>query len=389
MIPSKKKGGQRKWDMIELSGSGNLFRNPWVWTVNTVGQLIEAIAFFYFIHKLFLPKPRRGEKRDRWIWGAVGFTCILAAVDWVSENNVVCYITAMIGIPFFYTLFLCRGKWYEKLTVCITFFSILISLEHMGIMAANLTAPNPTDFQWFCLFSARRICLKLAMIPIADFLADRAVKLEGNVSLFYWMLLGGVCLVEDFAAQKTMAIFSQSGRMSFSDILLPVSWVMIPVVFYSFISLLVKKNEMQKTGMLQKTYLKIQQQYFNEMMEICESLRRFQHGYKAHLDCMEMLMDAGEYEEARQYLKKRKRSLPDDIEMVAYTDDGILNLILNQKKRAAQKCGVDFQIEVSVPENGIVEMYDLNMLIMNLCDNAIETAAKASDGFVRIKIGKR
>lgn len=77
------------------------------------------------------------------------------------------------------------------------------------------------------------------------------------------------------------------------------------------------------------------------------------------------------------------------MEIVAYTEDGILNLILNQKKRAAQKCGIDFQIEASVPQKGMVEIYDLNMLIMNLCDNAIEAAAKVEDGFVKIKIAKR
>lgn len=375
--------------MIDLSSSENLFRNPWVWTINTLGQLVEAIIFFYFIHKVFISKTHRGEKKDGWILGAIGFTFILAAVDWITQNNVVFYIITMIGIPFLYTLFFYRGKFYEKLIVCITFFSIMISLEHMGIMAADLIAKNPTDIQWLCLFFLRRICIKLLMIPIANFLANHAVKLEGKISLFYWILLGGVCLVEDFAAQKTMAIFSQSDRMSFSDILLPISWVMIPVVFYSFISLLVKKNEMQKTGMVQTTYLKIQQQYFNQMMEIYESLRRFQHDYKAYLSSVEMLMEAGEYEEAHQYLKKMEKQSPNDMEIVAYTEDGILNLILNQKKRAAQKCGIDFQIEASVPQKGMVEIYDLNMLIMNLCDNAIEAAAKVEDGFVKIKIAKR
>ena len=37
----------------------------------------------------------------------------------------------------------------------------------------------------------------------------------------------------------------------------------------------------------------------------------------------------------------------------------------------------------------MVEIYDLNMLVMNLCDNAIEAAARVKNGFVKLKVAKR
>lgn len=375
--------------MIELENGGNLFHNPWVWTINTAGQFLEAMVFFYFIHKFFIPKEGRQEKKGQWIASAVVFTAALAGVDWITNNQIIWYVTVMIGVPFLYTAFFCRGKFYEKLIICITFFSIMISLEHMGILAGDLIDQSPGAALWLGIFFFRRICMKFLMIPIANFLSKNAVKLEGNMSLWYWIMLGGVCLVEDLAAQKTMYFFAESETLSFLDILLPVSWVMIPVVFYSFIHMLMKKNEMQRTNTVQSTYLKLQQQYLNQMAELYESLKKSQHDYKAHLLCMDLLLEAEEYEKAHQYLQKLDHPSRQEIDMVAYTENSSLNLILNQKRRMAQKCGIDFQVEASLSEKGIVEIYDLNMLVMNLCDNAIESAAKVKDGFVNLKIMKK
>lgn len=375
--------------MINLQNSEYLFRNPWVWTVNTVGQLMEAIVFFYFIRKIFTLKKGKTEKKRQWIVAVVLYTAALAGIDLITNNNMIWYVTVMIGIPFGYSIYFYRGKFYEKLIICITFFSILISLEHMGIMMGNLFFPFPTDLQWLTIFFIRRVCMKFLLIPIGNFLAYHGVKMEGRLSLWYWLMLGSVCLVEDFAAQKIMGILSRSNSWRVSDILLPISWVMIPVVFYLFISVLLKNSEIQKTNVVQATYLKIQHQYLEQMMELQESLRQAERDSKAHFLCVDTLLEAGEYEEAREYLANISMQPSNENEIVNYTENKSLNLILGQKKRMADKLGLHFEVEAALPENGIVEIYDLNMLVMNLCDNAIEAAAKVKDGFVRLKIVRK
>ena len=120
-----------------------------------------------------------------------------------------------------------------------------------------------------------------------------------------------------------------------------------------------------------------------------DALRDFRHDYQAHLFCMNALLEQGKYDQLSRYLEKLQGVSFGDLEITPYTGNDSLNMILSQKKKEAEHKGVALSIETDMEEgteNGKIEIFDLNVLLSNLCSNALEAAQQVDGGRVRLKL---
>ena len=119
-----------------------------------------------------------------------------------------------------------------------------------------------------------------------------------------------------------------------------------------------------------------------------ESLRKFRHDYKAHLFCMDTLLAAGKYEELHEYLVSLHQYQYEGIHLRNFVEDPSLNIILNQKITIAEKYGIRFDTDIVLPTIGKISINDLNSLLVNLCDNAIEACATLPNARISLAIHK-
>ncbi len=132
----------------------------------------------------------------------------------------------------------------------------------------------------------------------------------------------------------------------------------------------------------EKYFVKEQQlQALQERMEEVEQfytgIRRLRHEMKGHLTNIRGLAESGKYAEMEQYITKMDAGI-DAFELTVKTGNAVTDVIVNDKKKAAEKAGVMFQTEFAYPQSGKYDAYDIGIILNNLLANALEACEKIS-----------
>lgn len=123
-----------------------------------------------------------------------------------------------------------------------------------------------------------------------------------------------------------------------------------------------KQSEMQY-----RYYERVEAQYL--------SSRKMIHDMRNHLQAIEALNDQ-DAAKGKAYMKDMHQML-DSFGLVSYTDERMLNIILNDKAKAAKELGIGMDIRIGEICLGHVRDMDITTIFGNLLDNALEAAGRA------------
>lgn len=381
--------------MVDVRKAILLYQLPDIQVINIVGQFLDAFLFIYLIQNFFEPKEMRYRSKNNLLGVGILFAVLLFLTDWVMNNNFYAYMIIMIGFPFFYACIFFRGKVMIKALICLIFFTMMYSLENLVYYTAFYFSDN---FQmaldtWRILFIFRRIVFKGALFLVLRILMIDVMRANAKIINGYWYFMTAICVTDYIIFNYILKHPVNDRRALTQGLILSVFCILVPIACYYMISLIVKIEEINKVTVAQETWIQMQGEHLGQIEDMQEAIRQFRHDYKAHLFCMDALVVEKNYEELHRYLEKLHQLPMEQMEITPYTQDNSLNLVLNQKKKMAEKYGVDFQIRVEIGTDsnnrGKVQMYDLNALLSNLCDNAIEAAAKVKHGKVSLHLMKK
>ena len=116
----------------------------------------------------------------------------------------------------------------------------------------------------------------------------------------------------------------------------------------------------------------------SEKAENLDKIRQVVHDVKNHFVILKEYEAAGEFEELGKYLNE----ITDEIwskKSRRWTGNRILDIILNQKKMAAEEKGIEFDVEAVALKDRFLTDSETSSLFGNLLDNAIEACEKISD----------
>lgn len=127
--------------------------------------------------------------------------------------------------------------------------------------------------------------------------------------------------------------------------------------------------------------------------EFLKELRAFKHDFKNRIAGLKVLLDNGEYKEARQYLDSLEQMffLTEKGEK-SYSNNTLIDAIL---QNTAYKCKyehISFDAEVILSENELaLSQIDICSLFGNICDNAFEAQSGKSltDAFISFTTSRR
>ena len=138
---------------------------------------------------------------------------------------------------------------------------------------------------------------------------------------------------------------------------------------------------------------KQQYQILGEHLEVSkeqyEQLMKIRHDMKNHSLCLAQLLEKGNVEGARRYLKQWNTVIEEG-ETVIRTGSIFADALLNPKYQQAKKLGIDISIQMSVPGEELIAPVDLCCLLANALDNAIEACQRGITagypaGWIRMK----
>lgn len=159
--------------------------------------------------------------------------------------------------------------------------------------------------------------------------------------------------------------------------------IILDILFLVFMNLYIwylfsyqSKNEKLKAELeLWKKQSEMQYQYYEKVEQNYRSSRKMIHDIRNHLQAIEALQEQ-EAAQGKEYVRNMHQML-DSLGSVNYTDNRMLNIILNDKAEEAEKSEIEVVIRIGEIHLEHVRDMDITTIFANLLDNALEAAEQA------------
>lgn len=133
----------------------------------------------------------------------------------------------------------------------------------------------------------------------------------------------------------------------------------------------IKLRLLEQQSLLQYEYYEGQEEKYNESIKIL-------HDVNKHLNMIKNMYDAKEDDLAIGYTQKISQMLL-PLALEDFTNNPILNVLLNDKKRIAKLHGIKFDLEIGTVNLSFMEPIEVTTIFGNLLDNAIDACDQVSD----------
>lgn len=200
----------------------------------------------------------------------------------------------------------------------------------------------------------------------------------GKPFTLYILMLLPVLLM---ALLNLMLFVSQTNTFSDQYLSLFVAVVSLVIVIITFFSM----GSIKKISQLKEKEFEAQKagETIVQLDKLIRAIRKQRHDFNHHLQTLYGLLEVGECQRARDYVRKIFLDISPPAELVK-TDNPGITAMLYAKAGLAETRGVHFQaqVECSLKDIPLTTM-EMNSLLGNLLDNAIE-AADAHSGSKRL-----
>lgn len=302
----------------------------------------------------------------------LGIYCLLTTTVYsifgVAAVYEICNCLGIIGLTCFY-----QELWKKRLWVSLVLFSLdmansLIVLFVFGTIAKF----QQPAVQALLMLICTTLISHISYPPEAKEIAfDRKQTLLLLVIPAMSVIVLSVLMVGDLPQMAGILI---CGCMLIINISV---FYLYHILIENYINL--RENDIYK----QQTYA-----YQNQLEVIMESgnrVRALRHDMKNHILALQVLVQRKEIEETNQYLDSMKSFMTNPKEYVKTGNDTVDSL-LNYKIQKANEVLNVVETKISIPEQLHLRSFDLNVLLGNLLDNAIDASMQTEDKKLKITI---
>ena len=129
------------------------------------------------------------------------------------------------------------------------------------------------------------------------------------------------------------------------------------------------KGEAEKRAILLREQLAMES--YQNIHYTMDRLRKLRHELRNHAAALDIIMEHGEYDQARDYLHENllRQTWTSN---VVYSENYLVDGIINSRIGRIQEAEIEFHHQLNVPENLPLSDNKFCSLLMNLLDNAIE-----------------
>ena len=358
-------------------------------TFGTIFYLIQNLLCIYITNRaidLFLGKNNKNIR--------LYYVAIL--VYWLENsllylivgNDIVTLISSILG-RMFMALVPYRAKIWKKLLAAFSVHAMVVMLE---------------DLVWFwgvvhfkCSILTAYLLVPLIFL-IVEMIAEQCFVLKEQAPVpkgycFSMLLIPVGSIVLTCILCETEEIYSDNISLALGIMIIVV---MNALMIYFFDKVVSSFQEKWEKDLLEQKIL----MYENQMEIISqarEKERALRHDLKNHLHLLAEFEKNGKQEEALSYIEIMNQFVEVKKEIVS-TGNERIDAILNYLLAKAQRLGADLDIKVNIPKTEFCYVFDLNVILSNLLENAIEAIEDCADkklqfimeydkGILYIKVG--
>lgn len=344
-------------------------------TIDLLGNAFEIYIVNEFF-KLIFGKQPLVKRHAKTIFGiALLLSSFFAVV--IKDSP---FITSFIALIVYFLLsYSYSNKILLRLSLSILLIAFFLAAEVIsGIIIKNIFSINIGTIQknvayyiQGVLFSKFIVFVIVKLIGIREFkyLYPMSSKIPLMLSVFPVSSIFSICTIAAFTYD--VVTFKIILLASISIIALILSNV---IVFYVF----ERQNDLeQKNVRLEFVHdlLKLQKDHYIELYNTQEETRRVRHDMKNRLMAISGYLEAGEFKQAVNYIKKYSGEIQEAFDVID-TGCPAIDAILKAKLQKAAGSGARLTYKIILPENLFIDAIDLAVVLANGLDNAIEAIDK-------------
>lgn len=262
----------------------------------------------------------------------------------------------------------------------------IIAVSVSFILAIILQIPEYmiAEGNWYTVICQSVPMIVLIIVSVKRKL-DRKEPYEVNLGIKQYILFYLV-VVSLFFMMASIQSFSRStySEVDINIIGCTTSIACIVLVIVTiWQGIIVKREiELKEKNQLYEQYLLTQREYYEELLQQEEKMRRFRHDMNAHMTALQTYADNEEIENIQEYLNQIvSESAMYQVER--YTGNKIVDAVIRQLVEEGNKQGVSIEVQGKLLEETATKSYDLCTILSNLLKNAIEACEKIENRLER------
>ena len=318
------------------------------------------------------------RRKDRRI-----FTCTLLGVWFI---NLIVYVFCGIGfvtlcsiliLMFGSTLIVYKGKLVRKIVAVATMMAVGMVLDELLYRVSSyLGFVEKTKVSGILIVSL--MMMGTIMLLELFFDKDKGKYITSQSYIHLLIIFAGNCtligILADIETRNHMAVVVALIALGLIDI--STFWL------YDEINDAYKEKIEHKMIEDQNSMYKKQFELVKQSEERMDSL---QHDMKKHMLLLASYLENAEYDSAKSYVSNFERYLKIPGK---YADTGNMELdaMLNYSLDKANKLNCEIETNITVPKITFMNEFDLNILLGNLLDNALEALSKVNERYLYVGI---
>lgn len=341
--------------------------------LSEIGASLVEIYIFYSLAETFFEKKISCRIKVVSVFMLVGIVTGLNSIRLVSCYNLILAIGSMIVI----IMLGLKISFGYSLSYTLFFILCLHLLDYAVICVCGLALSKP-------YFTAD--VMQPGRVRSIFLVIDKTICL-----CFYFGIKKWVKKNMDFIRPKYVLILS-TGGLSGAFFLTEQTWVqintditlswilimMIVVLIMIVMQMYFSKQRNEEIIDVINMRNELLENNYNNLKSVYEENSKLFHDFKNHIQVMRGLADKDNMQELKKYIagfELQKRSGAE----VFYTEDSVVNFILNNKIEEGKMYGIHVTADIDYPAAGGIAANDMTTILANLFDNAIEACKRITE----------
>lgn len=341
--------------------------------LSEIGASLVEIYIFYSLAETFFEKKTSCWVKVVSVFGLVSIVTVLNSIQLISYYNMVIIIVSMV-VTILLGLKLSFG-YSLSYTLFFILFLQLLDCTVVSVCGAVLLQPHLASE-----------VMQPGKIRSIFSVVDKAICL-----CFYLGTKKWVTKNRDFIRPKYMLLLSigglsgafflaeQTWKQISIDIVL--SWILIMlIVVLSIIVMQLHFSRERNEENLNVVNMRneLLENNYNNLKSVYEADSKLFHDFKNHIQVMKELADKEDMRELKEYIAGFELQRQTNGGVV-YTEDSVVNFILNNKIEEGKKNGIYIEADIDYPAIGGISAKDMTTILANLFDNSIEACKRMAD----------
>lgn len=331
--------------------------------ISTIADLIQTYCM-YLILQCFFEQCRVSKKIETLCYGGLFLLLFLPHITLnIAWVNAVCSIGGVLLITNIY-----EGSFAKRLLNGIYSY---MSLALVEVIVAGAFGYLHLDFMeqetYFSSFG-------MVVLSLAEYIVVRLLRNFKNLHDDRKLSAGSWCMFVGIPVLSMIlyVLFYKQPHWQQGELIL---FVVVLFVINVLVLFLYNQQIRQLKIQQENQMLELQNEFQSHQLELMSdsvgAIRKMRHDFIRHISMIHYFNTEKRADELEKYLENLQSDLG---EIGKYVDTGnyVLDSILNYKIHEASQYGINFTHEINVTGEQQFSAYDMNILLGNLIDNAIE-----------------